>query len=193
MQNSTRPTELTGLGAKLRHMRRLKKLRLKDIADRIGCSESMLSKIELDRANPSLQTIHKLAEALGSSVAALFAGSDARKVSIYRPSERPTLLLGPKEAPHLTRMEHMTPYQEGSLLNANVHVVEPGGGSQGTISHAGEEVGYVVCGIVEIEVDGETFVVSEGTSFFFRSLLPHKYRNVGSEVARIVWVNTPPY
>ena len=31
-----------------------------------------------------------------------------------------------------------------------------------------------------------------GDSFAFPSTLPHMYRNPGSEVTRVIWINTPP-
>ena len=192
---STEPssTVMDGLGAKLRHARRMKALRQKDVAEFVGCSESLLSKIELDRTSPTLQTLHKLAEVLGTSVAALFSAEKTSCVSVYRSGERPILHLGSNESELATRLERMIPYTEGRMLNANLHVVPPGAGSEGMIAHAGEEVGFVIAGYVEIEVDGKVFVLNEGTSFFFQSHLPHRYRNIGSEPAKIVWVNTPPY
>jgi len=33
--------------------------------------------------------------------------------------------------------------------------------------------------------------VKAGDSFFFKAHLPNGYLNVGDEIARIVWVNTP--
>jgi quercetin dioxygenase-like cupin family protein len=72
-------------------------------------------------------------------------------------------------------------------------VVPPGGGSSGALRHAGEETGYVLEGMIELTVDGERATLCAGSSFFFRSLLPHSYRNIGPSSARILWVNTPPY
>lgn len=184
---------MSGLGSRLRHERRLRKLRLKDMAKRIGCSESLLSKIELDRISPSLQTLHKIAEALGTSVAALFSDKAETKVTIYRSGERPVLQLGTTDRPGRTVLERMTPYAEQRLLSANLHVVPPGGGSAGAISHLGEEVGFVITGYIELEVDNEIYLLGAGSSFFFNSGLPHRYRNIGSAEAQIVWINTPPY
>ena len=45
------------LGVKLRHTRMTKGLRLRDLAEKAECSESMLSKIENDRAVPSLDPV----------------------------------------------------------------------------------------------------------------------------------------
>ena len=181
-----------GLGERLRHARRLHRVTLKGVADRIGCSESMLSKIETGRATPSLETLAKLAEALGTSIPALFNDEQRLPVTVYQEGERQAIGLG-SERDHHTVLERLIPYAEGRLLNANLHVVPPGGGSNGTLSHAGEEVGFVVEGFVELTVDGKTTLLGPGSSFFFGSSLPHSYRNIGTVVAQIVWVNSPPY
>lgn len=186
-------SSMTGLGSRLRHERQARKLRLKDLAGQIGCSESLLSKIELDRISPTLQTLHKIAEALGTTVAALFSEKTNTKVTIYHSGERPELQLGDTDRPGRTVLERMTPYARNRQLSANLHVVPPGGGSEGTISHVGEEVGFVITGYVELEVDDECYLLGAGSSFFFNSGLPHRYRNIGSAEAQIVWINTPPY
>ena len=64
--------ELIRFGTKLRHARLARRLRLKDVADKAGCSESMLSKIENDRVAPSIGLLHRLVSALGTNIGALF-------------------------------------------------------------------------------------------------------------------------
>jgi quercetin dioxygenase-like cupin family protein len=78
------------------------------------------------------------------------------------------------------------------LLEANIHVVEPGCGSDGMIQHEGEEMGYVLEGTLELNVAGIAYEIQANSSFFFPSHLPHGYRNIGSVSASIVWINTPP-
>jgi hypothetical protein len=47
------PTDdLPALGRRLRYFRRIKKLTLHDLAKRAGCSASLLSRVENDRATP---------------------------------------------------------------------------------------------------------------------------------------------
>ena len=182
------------LGQKLKHVRALKALRLKDVAERAGCSESLLSKIENGKAAPSLLTLHRITEALGTTVAACFSDRDAETLTVYQAGERPTIQLGGSgRRPLEPSLERLTPYTAGRALNANLHVVPPGSGSDGALKHAGEEVGFVIEGVIELTVDGRVVVVAAGGSFFFHSALPHSYRNIGTHIARIVWVNTPPY
>ena len=192
---STDTAALASLGQNLRHLRRLKGLRLKDVAAGIECSESMLSKVENDRVAPSLHLLHRIAEALGTSVQALFSDVEGPVVTVYRAGERPVLSLTAAVAGGTPQasLERMIPYATGRTLNANVHVVPPGSGSNGLLRHSGEEVGYVLEGRIELVVDGMVTVIDAGGSFFFRSSLPHSYRNIGRDVARIVWVNSPPY
>ena len=103
------------------------------------------------------------------------------------------LELGSKSVGGHALLERLIPYEKGRQLNANLHVVPPGGGSAGTLRHIGEEVGFVIEGYLEITVDGKTHLLGPGGSFFFQSELPHSYRNIGTTIARIVWVNSPPY
>jgi len=178
------------LGQRVRYARQKHGLTLAVVAEQIGCSESLLSKIERDRITPTLPTLFKLAESLGTSVAALFSDQQQHKVVIYHQGERPELVLGCKAGKQAdTKFERIIPYVEGRLLDANVHVVPPGGGSSGAYSHLGEEMGFVMEGFIELSVDGSITLLKPGSSFFFNSSLPHSYRNIGTETARILWVN----
>src|ERR1700674_2492810 len=77
------------IGYQLRRERRIRKLRLKDVADKAGLSQSLISKIENNRTSPSISTLHRLAKALGSSVSALFAADESLDQIMQRPQDRP--------------------------------------------------------------------------------------------------------
>jgi quercetin dioxygenase-like cupin family protein len=87
--------------------------------------------------------------------------------------------------------ERLVPVAAGNLLEANVHVVTPGGEKIDLITHQGEAVGYLVSGTIELTIDDTTYLMTAGDSFFFKAYLTNSYRNVGPDEARIVWVNTP--
>ena len=77
------------------------------------------------------------------------------------------------------------------MLERNVHVIAPGATNGGEIGHVGEEVGYVLEGEFELTVGRTTYRLKAGASFYFRSELPHSYRNAGEAVARVLWINSP--
>ena len=180
------------LGLRLRLARRLRGMTLKRLAERAGCSESLLSKIENDKASPSLPMLHRLVEALDTNIGWMFDESDSDEGIVFRHGARPFITLDPLRRGEGISLERVIPYSSGHLLQCNIHHIEVGGESAGPIQHAGEEVGYVIEGSVELYVDDRSFRLSRGDAFVFRSELPHHYRNVGTSAASIFWVNTPP-
>ena len=176
------------LGGNVRSTRIIKGLKLRDLADRVGCSESLLSKIENGRASPSVTMLHRIAASLDVTVPALFAARAAGEGMVGRNGERPSTRIDAKGS----RLERLVPTGTGHRLEGNLHILAPGAGSAGTLAHEGEEVGFVLTGQLELVVDGEPHRLLAGDSFVFRSELPHSYRNPGRTETRVVWVSTPP-
>jgi len=181
------------IGFQLRRARRIRRLRLKDVADKAGLSQSLISKIENNKTSPSISTLHRIAKALGTSVSALFAADESLDQVTQRPQER--LIAGRVQSMvewDGIEAEIIVPYVRGRLLEGFIFVMEPGGHSGGTLCHDGEECGYVLEGRLELVVDDETYVLNPGDSFFFNSDRPHSYRNPGAGITRVIWINTPP-
>lgn len=179
------------LGVKLKHARMVLGMTLKELADRAQCSESMLSKIENDKAAPSFGTLHRVATVLGTNISELYSAPSGEDRIVSRASERPVLMTDNLRTGKGIQMERLIPYSREHLLQGNIHRIAPGGGSE-AIVHAGEEIGYVLEGEIELVIDGKRLRAKAGDSFHFRSELPHSYRNVGSRAARVLWISTPP-
>ncbi|MEP4377712.1 MAG: cupin domain-containing protein [Alphaproteobacteria bacterium] len=195
MENSTVSADEVGeirLGTKLRHARMVRGLLLKDVATKAGCSESLLSKIENGHANPSVQMLHRIANVLGANFNALFASDDLDSGIVARAGERPEIDTDQLRKGRGIAFERLIPYAPGHLLQGNIHVIAPGGESEGLIDHVGEEVGYVLEGELELFVGDKEFRLSVGDSFHFNSDTPHRYRNPGKVTTRVIWVNSPP-
>ena len=180
------------LGTAIRHARLTLGIRLQDVAGKAGCSESLVSKIENGRALPSLTTLHRIADALQTTVGRLCAAPDARGGTVSRRGERPVVQVDPVRRGEGISLERLIPYGAAHLLQGNIHIISPGGSSDGSLSHEGEEVGFVIEGTLELTVGGETFLLQAEDSFSFRSEQPHSYRNPGTRQARVIFINTPP-
>jgi len=115
------------IGARLRHARLLNQLRLKDVAEKAGCSESMLSKIENERAVPSLTTLHRLCKSLNLSVSSLFNSETVEPWTIMRPDQRRTIGHAKAAGSEGVLAEVLIPSAEGRLLEGFLVVIEPGG------------------------------------------------------------------
>jgi len=179
------------IGVRLRHARMVRGMTLKELADEADCSESMLSKIENDKAAPSFSTLHRIATALGTNISELYAAPNVGDRIVSHAGERPLLVTDNLRTGKGIELERLIPYSREHLLQGNIHCIAPGGGSE-AIVHAGEEIGYVLEGEIELVIDGKKHRAEAGASFHFRSELPHSYRNVGAKTARVLWISTPP-
>lgn len=180
------------VGHRLRMARRERNATLKEIADIAGCSESVLSKVENNKAQVSLNLLRRICKAVGMTMGELFAPwDDVDDVVVYA-GRREVVHLNPPESEQQSYLECLVPRKRLSALQGNIHVMAPGCGSDGMVSHEGEEIGYVICGKIELTVGERVYTIEEGDSFYFRSEVPHGYRNTGMYEARIIFVNSPP-
>ena len=76
----------TGLGPRLRLAREERRLSVRELARRIGCSASLISQIERGVSVPSVGVLYSLATQLGSSLDHLLFGADQR-----RPTSAPAI------------------------------------------------------------------------------------------------------
>jgi transcriptional regulator with XRE-family HTH domain len=181
------------LGLQLRHARLVKGLLLREVAEQSDCSESLISKIENNKAMPSINTLHRVARVLGTTVAALL-NEHASAHSVVTPKQKRPILREIAVAgleSDGTEAEVLIPLGSSMLLQAILMRVQPGGSSQGLRQHEGEEVGLVIAGELLLTVAGTTYHLKKGDSFFYKSTDLHGFSNPGSKTAEIVWVNTP--
>ncbi len=196
--NSTHVTDedqkYLNIGLHLRHARLVRGLRLRELAEMVNCSESLLSKIENNKVQPSLRMLHRILAHLDTSIGSLFSLPDNNDRIVMREGERHLIPTGTNNLRKNVgvKLEWLVPYPESQLLSGAIHIVTPGGGSEGCITHTGEEVGYILEGELELIVEDKTYHLNSGDSFFFPSDLLHGYRNPGKTETRIIWINTPP-
>jgi transcriptional regulator with XRE-family HTH domain len=176
------------VGERLRAIRRLRHCTLKTVADRSGLSESFLSQVERGRANASIASLRRIADALGVSVADLFEPGGPPRPRVLRRADRPALNFG-----ILGRKLLLT---QRPLHHLEVFVGELGvGGSTGAeqYSHGdSEELFVVLAGAVQLELGDELHDLETGDSIDYRSSTPHRILNTGDDVAEVMWIISPP-
>jgi transcriptional regulator with XRE-family HTH domain len=185
IESVDKKASVSSLGVRLRHTRLVAGLTLIQLAKKAECSESLISKIERGSATPSLAMLHRLAMALDTNISTLMSEEAVVVGPILREGERPVIKTGG------ISMERLVLPTRGGLLQANIHIVEPGAASDGQIEHTGEEVGYVLEGMLELNLGDESYKLGPGDAFTFSSSVPHGYKNIGKVVAKVLWVNSP--
>jgi transcriptional regulator with XRE-family HTH domain len=186
----TTPVDLQ-VGARLKHARQLAGIRMRELAAKVGCTEGMISKIENARVMPSLPMLQRLVEALGRDLPSFFGSNPDAPGLVLRAGQRPIATTDPIRKGHGVHYERLIPFGAGNLLEGNIHVVAPDGAKHDPITHQGETMGYLIQGQLELSIEGTTYLLNAGDSFFFKNHLTNSYRNPGRQEARVLWVNTP--
>lgn len=176
------------LGERIRSLRDMRSMSLKQLAESTALTQSFLSQVERDLTSPSVASLRKIAEALGTSVATFFAGGSPNG-RLVRKDARP-VLLHPKRR---WRDTLLTPSMSGKL-QVIWSEIEPGGGSgDEPYSHnSDEECVVILQGKLDFWVGEEHYLLEKGDALTFESRLPHKNRNPGPSKTQVLWVMTPP-
>ncbi len=203
----------TGLGPRLRVAREGRRLSVRELARRIGCSASLISQIERGVSVPSVGVLYSLATELDSSLDYLLFGSDQAK----RPDSAQAVSDGGYAAPRggvLSRVadprgivqradgrkiidlasgvrwERLTPGADAMTDFLEVSY-SPGGHStdeRRPLRHDGREYGLVISGTLRANVGFESYELGPGDSIAFDSSTPHEYLNETADFVRAIWV-----
>jgi DNA-binding transcriptional MerR regulator len=180
--NGAQPTDL---GRKLRVLRKKFGLGVVEAAKRAKISAGFLSAIELSKANPSVATLQRLTATYGTTVLNFY---DVPKQSnrLLRPKQRRVI-----QTQSGVKMELLS--AGAQQLQSMIFRVQPGGGSDGSYSHQGEEFIYMMAGTLEIWLDElECHTLKAGDSFWFASTVGHRWYNPSTIESVLIWINTPP-
>lgn len=172
------------LGKRLRDRRRHLQLTLKDIADGAGLSVGFISQIERGIAAPSLSSLVSVSRVLGVEVSE-FLAQPRGDIPLTRHDQRPVYAISPNSLSY----ERLSSSFPGNVLRS-VIIHEPPGHRSEPIAHEGEEMFYVLEGMVTVEVNGEPTILDAGDSIHFSSTKIHSTWNHATRPATLLWVGT---
>jgi transcriptional regulator with XRE-family HTH domain len=179
------------LGEKLRRVREQKRLTLKQLSQRAGVSESLVSQIETGKVSPSIDTLLSLAGCLEVDLEYLFSDyKRTKKATILRRQERSRMRRGGVSYEQLSLL---TEEENRHAVEAVLLEIAPGK-KQGSrdYGHEGRELGIILEGCGELTYGKDTYSLREGDSINFASSIPHALRNTGKRPLRAIWIITPP-
>jgi XRE family transcriptional regulator, regulator of sulfur utilization len=176
------------LGSRLRHLRRSRGVSLADVAEGTGISPSFLSMVEKGKSDITISRLMRLVHWFEVSVSDLVQEPNSSPVQIVRADRRRSLRLADEKI----SIQMLTPDGHHAMMPV-INVYDEGGGMVDPTRHDGEEFVHVIEGCVELTVgSGEPIVLEAGDSAYYRSDVPHSFRNAGTGVARFFGVTTPP-
>jgi len=154
-----------------------------------GLSKSHISQIENERISPSVSALVKLSNALAVPLSSFFDEMESNPKYLVKKNERKKFAVPGSRVVY----ELLSADLRGKSMEAAVIRFEKGAStSKELYTNKGEQVGLLLKGKLEINLNGQKIIMEEGDSIYFKSAIPHGGRNIGDGEAIAVWVITPP-
>lgn len=179
---------IANLGKRVHHYRAKKDLTLKELAERVGVTPSLLSQIEHGKAAPSLGTLKSLADEFEVPIGMLFETNG-------RQTQSPVIKKSTSKR-IMTEGNILYTLLSPGLDDMEVFLCDwPPDATTGEIgyAHEGSECGYLLEGSLVLELDGVEYRLEEGDAVVFESCRPHRVYNRTDKVAKAVWAESVPW
>lgn len=177
------------IGRRLKVLREKSGLSQRQLSQRTRVANTTISMIEQDKLNPSVALLKRVLDGLDVTMAEFFSIDVDCDTHVFFPAAELVELGG-----GLISYRQVGFNLEGRSLQM-IHERYKVGADTGKtmLSHEGEEAGVVIKGRLEVTVGDQQRVLGPGDAYFFRSRVPHRFRNVGDGVCEVVSSCTPPY
>lgn len=171
-------------GKNVKKERIRKKLTLEELAERSKVSKSMLSLIEREEKNPTIQVAAQIAEGLDVTISQLLGEQQKRDVIITRSNQK---LVFKEETTGFER-QLLSPSFSTKGIEFILNVLPPlqETGVFPPHKRGVEEYIYVSKGKLKAELgeDPETYVLEEGDSIYFEADVKHRFINLSNTECR---------
>ncbi len=184
------------VGEKIKSLRETKEITVEELSERSGLSLEQINRIEENIDLPSLAPLIKIARVLGVRLGTFLDDQTEVGPVVCRKSDTSDTISFSNNATHSRR--HMQ-YHSLSKSKADRHmepfiidVAATGETDFILSSHEGEEFIMVMEGIMEISYGKNTYVLEEGDSIYYDSIVPHHVHAYEGQAAKILAVVYTP-
>jgi len=167
------------LGERLRRIRRQQGRTLEEIAQRCGCTRSLLSKIETGKSSPPIATLTRIAQALGVAMTELLDAESDSGVT-YTPADPRGAALTTTDKGYRFRL--LAGDAAGGRMQAYLFTARKGEVRAGALHHPGEEFVHVLSGAMRYRVGKREFRLQTGDSLHFDAAQDHDLEPISAEV-----------
>ena len=190
-------SEIKNIGNKIAGMRELRNISRSELAQRSAMSEEVIRDIEEGNDPPAMSALIKIARSLGVRLGTFLDDMDIDDPVITRSG-------GPKEGMNVTGKSgdanmHLEFFslargKSGRHMEPFIIDIDPAAGRSFTFSsHEGEEFIYVIAGEVEILYGKEKYLLRQGDSIYYDSVIDHHVHSAGDAAAKILAVLYVPF
>ena len=176
------------LGQTILRLRTADKMSLGDLSEISGVAKSMISQIEKNETNPSLATLSRLSQALGTSVEAMVSQGDNSSALVQKTNIQDTPLL--KSEDGLCELRIIGSIDTVQWVQWYDFRAQPSGKLISSPHPDGSvENLTLLAGKVLVEIGDESWEVNTGETLRYRADRPHVITNIGKTAVHATMVN----
>ncbi|HQT46636.1 MAG: XRE family transcriptional regulator [Acidocella sp. 20-63-7] len=177
------------IGTRLRLVRQTYGLTQRELARRAGVTNGAISLIEQNRVSPSISSLKKILDGIPLSLAEFFTLNFSSSDEVFFSSAELTEIAFGK-AVSMRMVGHST---KDRALQMMQETYQPGADTgEAMLRHNGEEAGIIISGALAVTVGTQEKMLLPGDAYYFRSDIPHRFRNPGVEPCVLISANSPP-
>ena len=179
------------LNHRLRSLRQQHDLSLDTLAAKTGLTKGFLSLVERGLKAPSISTLMSLSQAFGVSISRLFDdGSETREgYSLVRRANRKKFA---REGSLYGYKYEALAFRKDRKLMEPFIVMPPRRMPLKSFQHTGDEMVFVLSGMVETQLGSEKIVLQAGDCLYFDASTSHRSRSLSTERAITLVVVSAP-
>jgi transcriptional regulator with XRE-family HTH domain len=163
------PSELIGVGGRLRSFRLMRGWTLDTLASRVKLSKSYLSRLEDGDRQPSVAALLSISRALGVSLGTLLSDEpQTRTVRVVRGAELPAV-----QGNGLVYQIHSGGSPGAAMQRLRITIPAGRTGNE-LYRHDGEEWLYVLSGKLTLVLGDKTYALGAGDSIYFDATIGHR-------------------
>ena len=178
------------VGKRLKEVRKLQEMTLKEVALSSGMSPTHISEIERGKTSPTVGALRRIAGALGKDTAFFVEDDPLPRVSVVKKENRETVLLGGGDDAFLTARALTSGIPAGRVTL--VLVDENEGGAFPVHSHDGEEAIVMLAGQARVNVDDDEFIIEPGDCLHYSAKCEHRAVLTGKGKNKALWIRVKP-
>lgn len=161
------------IGAEIRKLRKRMDMTIAMLAESTGLSQGMLSKIETGQTSPSLSTLERIADALGTPLSSFFSATErSRDVSFVPAGSGISIDRRGTRAGHLYQLLGHS-VRGGVQVEPYMITLDEGSETYDAFRHEGMEFIHVLSGRLVYRHGEQRFPLGPGDSLLFDALAPH--------------------
>ncbi|OGT96074.1 MAG: Cro/Cl family transcriptional regulator [Geobacteraceae bacterium GWB2_52_12] len=179
------------IGAKIKTLRREKKMTLQDVANETGFSTALISQIENNNVSPPIATLSRIAHFFDVKIGFFFNESEEEcQFEVLRGNERTVIpkVVSQDGTNHGYFYESLSVRKKNKKMDPFLLTLNEKVTNTDTYSHNGEEFLFVMKGTAELLLDDKLIILNEGDCVYFDANLKHRLLSSGSDEVKVMAV-----